>query len=65
MSMFLCAHCDQMRDSDDGCADIGNMRRISVLVCVDCADRHAEEMEAREAAAGRHFAKYERRNNHA
>lgn len=31
MSMFFCQRCDQMRDSDDGCEELGKN-----LVCLDC-----------------------------
>ena len=34
MSMFLCARCDNLRDSDDGCAEWGPKQ--TELICVDC-----------------------------
>ncbi len=53
MSMFVCARCRELRDSDDGCEDIGNMRRLSVLVCAECALEVHDEREAEAAAASR------------
>lgn len=32
MSMFLCAKCDNLRDSDDGCEEYGK----TGLMCADC-----------------------------
>lgn len=40
VSMFLCARCDAMRDSDDGCEEFGRL-----LVCEECADEIREESE--------------------
>ena len=34
MSMFLCAKCDEMRDSDDGCEETPD--RQGGLICIDC-----------------------------
>lgn len=34
MSMFFCARCDNLRDSDDGCEEAPGYR----LWCIDCAD---------------------------
>lgn len=33
MSIFYCNHCDELRDADDGCEEIGGE-----LVCIDCAE---------------------------
>lgn len=41
MSMFMCARCDQFRDSDDGCEDFGRN-----LVCLECAEDIREESAA-------------------
>jgi len=32
MSMFLCARCDELRDSDDGCEEY----KRTQLICIDC-----------------------------
>lgn len=63
MSMFLCPGCDQMRDSDDGCEDIGDMKRITKLVCQPCADKHHEEVEAEQDRASAAEAEAERRES--
>jgi len=34
MSIFLCARCDNHRDSDDGCAEHGS--KGTELICIDC-----------------------------
>lgn len=38
MSMFLCAKCDNLKDSDDGCAEApaSMYGRPFQLLCVDC-----------------------------
>ncbi len=44
MSMFLCQRCDEMRDSDDGCAEGKN----NGLICIDCMnDMEDEQPEAK------------------
>ena len=32
MSIFLCARCDELRDSDDGCEEY----KRTQLICMDC-----------------------------
>ncbi len=39
MSIFLCARCDEMRDSDDGCAKAPN----NGLYCIDCMNELEDE----------------------
>ncbi len=52
MSMFVCARCDSIRDSDDGCEEAPSPPyKAFSLLCVECVD---EEEEEREAAAERH-----------
>jgi hypothetical protein len=41
MSMFLCARCDNLRDSDDGCEEGPGL----TLICDDCADEMRAERE--------------------
>lgn len=38
MSMFFCQRCDQMRDADDGCEELGKN-----LICLDCYEEFMEE----------------------
>ena len=40
MSMFVCARCDSIRDSDDGCeeAPASKYHPPHQLLCVDCAE---------------------------
>ena len=38
MSMFICAICDTVCDSDEGCAEYGAYR----LICNDCEDELEE-----------------------
>jgi len=40
MSMFVCARCDSIRDSDDGCEEVAGH-----LVCAACADEIADDEE--------------------
>lgn len=53
MSMFWCANCAELRDSDDGCVERGN-----ALVCVDCEadglDEVAEQVRSAEGASQPH-----------
>lgn len=63
MSMFLCPNCDRMCDSDDGCEDIGDMKRITKLVCQPCADEHREREEAEADKASAMEAEAERRES--
>jgi hypothetical protein len=41
MSMFFCAHCDNLRDADDGCDEVPGTWD---LLCAECVD--ALECEA-------------------
>ncbi len=41
MAMFFCARCDNLRDSDDGCAEYGT--KGTELMCVDCMDEQDDE----------------------
>jgi hypothetical protein len=41
MSMFHCARCDNLRDSDDGCVEYGS--KGTELMCVDCMDEQDDE----------------------
>ena len=41
MSMFWCARCDELRDSDDGCEEYGP--KGTDLICVDCMDELDDE----------------------
>jgi len=49
MSMFLCAKCDNIKDSDDGCeeAPASKYGRAHQLLCIDCM----EDDDPREAYA--------------
>lgn len=49
MSMFVCARCDSIRDSDYGCEEAPASKYQ--LICAECADEAEDE---REAAAERH-----------
>lgn len=49
MSMFICAKCRELCDSDDGCEEVGHTE----LVCVPCFDALTdEEMAAALSKAG-------------
>lgn len=52
MSMFMCAECQRLRDSDDGCeeAPASKYYPSHQLLCAECAD---EAEEARDHAADR------------
>ena len=51
MSMFLCAICDNIKDSDDGCHElIKDSRTDFRLVCEDCQIEREEETQSREDA---------------
>ena len=42
MSIFLCARCDELRDSDDGCEEY----KRTQLICIDCMnDMESAEQE--------------------
>ena len=41
MSMFLCAACDQMKDSDDGAEEYKHHQ----LICADCIAERDEDSE--------------------
>ena len=42
MSIFLCARCDELRDSDDGCEEY----KRTQLICMDCiSDMEDAEQE--------------------
>ena len=43
MSMFLCARCDNIRDSDDGCDEAHDGR--FGLICIDCMEEAEAERE--------------------
>lgn len=43
MSIFLCAKCDNLRDSDDGCEEYGPNFG---LMCSDCMDEREDEESA-------------------
>ncbi len=40
MSMFWCARCAELRDSDDGCEELGDR-----LLCSYCGDEVEDEEE--------------------
>lgn len=42
MSMFWCAKCDNLRDSDDGCQEYGP--KGTELICADCMDEEEEDL---------------------
>lgn len=44
MSMFVCARCDSIRDSDDGCEEAPASKYQ--LICAECADEAEDEREA-------------------
>ncbi len=44
MSMFWCASCDNLRDSDDGCEEVDGFR----LRCVECMDDDGTESDGRD-----------------
>ena len=39
MSIFMCAACDNLRDSDDGCREGPRL----TLICADCMDDDPDE----------------------
>jgi hypothetical protein len=41
MSMFLCARCDEMADSDEGCEQYG--KNGTELICIDCMNDLEDE----------------------
>lgn len=47
MSMFVCARCRELRDSDDGAEERGKHE----LLCVPCADQDDDPAEAYANAA--------------
>lgn len=47
MSMFFCAKCDNLRDSDDGCEEATGNR----LVCAECVDEIEEQVRGIKRAA--------------
>ncbi len=48
MSMFLCAKCDEMADSDEGCEAVGS-KGID-LICIDCMNESEEDEETYDTA---------------
>jgi hypothetical protein len=38
VSIFYCNRCDELRDADDGCDEVGGE-----LVCVECAEECIED----------------------
>ena len=44
MSMFFCAECQRLSDSDDGCeeAPASKYHRPHQLLCVDCLDNEPD-----------------------
>ena len=48
MSMFYCAECQRLRDSDDGCeeAPASKYHPPHQLICAECADEAEDEREA-------------------
>lgn len=51
MSMYICARCRELRDSDDGCEAIGRTE----LACVPCFDQLSDD-EMRAALRAQHGA---------
>ena len=43
MSMFWCAKCDEMADSDDGCETFGPTG--TQLICIDCMNEIEDDEE--------------------
>ena len=43
MSIFLCARCDELRDSDDGCEEAPSKYGKFQLLCVDCLNDLEDE----------------------
>lgn len=46
MSMFFCARCDNLRDSDEGCEEVGepDFPPFSLL-CIECGNEYPEPKE--------------------
>lgn len=47
MSMFYCAECLNLRDSDDGCEETP----VNRLICAECADEVEEQGGAKRSVA--------------
>ena len=62
MAMFICARCDELRDSDDGCeeAPAALYSPPYQLLCAECVSE-IEDLHQAEIA-DRHFDEYERRH---
>jgi len=45
MSLFLCHHCDNLRDADDGCEATEDGLNLICIQCVEDAETEADHAE--------------------